>query len=292
MQTNLGQANLVENKICLVTGASNGIGYEAALNLAGMGTKVILAGRDERRTSLATQKIIGQTGNENVSYLIADLSNSAGVRQLAKSFLDKFHKLDILINNAGAMTGYRQVSADGFEMNWGLNHLNYFLLTHELLDLLKASGTKNSNARIINVASMAHKRATINFDDLQSEKSFKKWQAYGQSKLANIMFTYALAKRLEGYNVTANCLHPGVVATGFVDNIGKIENLLSPIIKLFLTSPQKGAQTTIHLAVSPEVENISGVYFSNSKPKQSSKLSHNEAAQERLWEISKDHVKI
>ncbi len=286
------QANLVENKICLITGASNGIGYEAALNLAGMGAKVILAGRDEKRTSLATQKIIEQTGNENASYLIADLSNSAGVRLLANSFLDKFHQLDILINNAGAMTGSRQVSADGFEMNWGLNHLNYFLLTHELLDLIKASGVKGRNARIINVASMAHKRAKMNFDDLQSEKSFKKWQAYGQSKLANIMFTYALAKRLEGYNVTANCLHPGVVATGFVDNIGTIENSLSPLIKLFLTSPQKGAQTTTHLAVSPEVENISGVYFANSKPKQSSKLSHDVAAQERLWDISASQVKI
>jgi len=286
------ETSLIENKICLITGASNGIGYETALNLAALGAKVVLAGRNEQKTALAAQRIIEQTGNENISYLLADLSNLDGVRHLAKSFQEKHHQLDILINNAGTMTASREVNTDGYELCWGLNHLNYFLLTNELLPLLKASGMAEQKSRIINVASMAHKRARINFDDLQGENNYKKWQAYGQSKLANIMFTYALARRLEGSNVTANCLHPGVVSTGFVSNVGAIEKLLGPIINMFLISSFKGAQTSIYLARSPEIENVSGKYFDKSKPIKSSNYSYDEAVQERLWELSEKQVEL
>ena len=286
------ETSLIENKICLITGASNGIGYETALNLAALGAKVVLAGRNEQKTALAAQRIIEQTGNENISYLLADLSNLDGVRHLAKSFQEKHHQLDILINNAGTMTASREVNADGYELCWGLNHLNYFLLTNELLPLLKASGMAEQKSRIINVASMAHKRARINFDDLQGENNYKKWQAYGQSKLANIMFTYALARRLEGSNVTANCLHPGVVSTGFVSNVGTIEKLLGPIINMFLISSFKGAQTSIYLASSKDVENVSGKYFDKSKPIRSSNYSYDEAVQERLWELSEKQVEL
>jgi NAD(P)-dependent dehydrogenase (short-subunit alcohol dehydrogenase family) len=284
------QTNLVQNKTILITGASNGIGFETALNLAAMGAKIVIAGRDEKRTSLAAKNIIAQTGNENISYLLADLSSSMGVRQLVKSFNEKHHQLDILINNAGAMTSSRELSADGYEMCWGLNHLNYFLLTNELLPLLKASGQEGKKSRIINVASMAHKKAKIDFDDLQGEKSYAKWKAYGQSKLANIMFTYALARRLEGSNVTANCLHPGVVATGFIVNIGIFEKLLTPIIKMFLISSLRGAQTSIYLASSKDVENINGKYFDKSNPISSSDYSYDEDIQERLWNLSLEQV--
>ena len=280
----------MQNKTILITGATNGIGYESALTLANMGATIVFGARNIEKAQNVKMQIIKETGNKNISFIIADFTSLKEVKKFADEFKKEFSKLDILINNVGAMSAKREITRDGFELCWGLNHLSYFLLTQELLSLLEKSGTESEKSRIINVASMAHKRATINFDDLHSEKDFRKWQAYGQSKLANIMFTYALARRLKNKNITTNCLHPGVVATGFILNIGFFEKLLSPIINRFLISAKKGAQTTIYLASSKEVKNISGKYFDKCKIKTSSILSNNEEEQEKLWEISKKQI--
>ncbi len=282
----------MKNKTILITGASQGIGYESALALAQMGAKIIMLGRDEARTKAAMEQIVAKTNNENISYLLADLSSLEQVRELAAKFKRDYQKLDVLLNNAGAMSAKRKLSADGYEITWALNHLSYFLLTHELLDILKESGRRGKKSRIINVASMAHKRAIIDFDDIEGERHYAKWKAYGQSKLANIMFTYALARRLKQSNVTANCLHPGVVGTGFINHIGKMEKALSPIIKLFLISPARGAKTNIYLASSSEVEDVSGAYFANCKAIKSSDYSYNEEIQERLWDLSMAQINI
>lgn len=274
--------DLMQGKTCLVTGANQGIGYETARALAEMGASVVLAGRDEGRCALAVENIKAQTGNPNISYLVADLSLSSDVNRLAVDFTSRHDRLDVLVNNAGGMTRQRKTVEGDFEFCWKLNHLGYFLLTAALLPLMK-SGTP---ARIVNVASTAHRRARINFDDLQTESDYSMWTAYGQSKLANIMFTYALARRLEGSGVTANCLHPGIVASGFVANIGPLEKVLSPLVKLFMISSRAGAKTSVFLASSPEVEGVSGKYFDKRRPVKSSLASYDEAVQEQLWDVS------
>lgn len=273
---------LMDGKICLVTGATQGIGFETAKALAAKGALVVLVGRDAARTADAADLIRAATGNESVTHMIADLARFDGVRGLAEDFRARYDRLDVLVNNAGGMTRVRKLSSDGFEYMWQLNHLGYFLLTAELLPLLQAA----PRGRIVNVASTAHLRGHINFDDLQTENNYKMWTAYGQSKLANIMFTYALARRLAGTSVTANCLHPGVVASGFVSNIGPLESLLAPLIKLFMISPQKGAETSVYLASAPEVEGVNGKYFVRCKQKNSAARSYDEAVQERLWQVS------
>lgn len=272
----------MQGKVCLVTGANQGIGFETALGLARMGATVVVAGRDETRTAAAMEQIKAQSGNSDVSYLIADLSVFDDVRGLAAAFGGRHDRLDVLVNNAGGMTRQRKAGEDGFEFCWKLNHLGYFLLTAELLPLLKASKL----ARIVNVASTAHLRASINFDDLQTAQNYSMWTAYGQSKLANIMFTYALARRLAGTGVTVNCLHPGVVGTGFVANIGPLERILAPLVKLFMISPEAGARTSVYLASSSEVEGVSGKYFAKRRQIQSAPQSYDEAVQERLWAVS------
>jgi len=277
----------VHNKTALITGASSGIGYETALGLAKKGAEVIITGRDEERTKRAVQKIIEQSNNSRISHYVADLRMVESARWLAQTILDDHLRLDILINNVGAMSEKRIITQEGFEATWALNHLSAFTLTYLLLDLLKESGRKSAKSRIINVSSSAHKGAILDLAEvINNEKPYEKWRAYGQSKLANIMFTYALATRLEGHNVSANCLHPGVIGTGFIANIGKIERLLAPIIKIVLTSPEKGAKTSIYLASSSEVENHSGNYFINEEPAFSSDYSYDEDLQEQLWERS------
>ena len=282
----------MKDKTCLISGATQGIGFEAAKALAAKGATTVIAGRDERRTALAAEKITAATGNKDVSYLVADFSSLEDVRRFARDFTNIYPRLDVLVNNAGGMTRKRNVTKDGFEMCWGLNHLSYFLLTNELLPLLKKTGTDGAKSRIVNVASNAHFFGTIDFDDLQREKKYKQWEAYGQSKLANIMFTFALARRLEGSNVVTNCLHPGVVGTGFIANMGVLEKLASPIVKLFLLSPEEGAKTTIYLASAPDAASESGRYFAKQKLAKSSEESRDEVIQERLWEISAEQVGI
>jgi retinol dehydrogenase 12 len=247
---------------------------------------VVVAGRDAGRTGAAADWIRREAGTEQVAFLLADLSSQAEVRRLAREFKDKYSRLDILVNNAGAIFSRRETTADGFERTWALNHLAYFLLTRELLDLLKASAP----ARIVNVASTMHTGGVIDFDDLQGEKRYSGIRAYSQSKLANVLFTYALARRLEGTGVTANCLHPGGVATGFGQNTPGALKLLMRLAGPFLITAERGAATSIHLASSPDVEGVSGKYFSKSRPARSSAASHDQALQERLWALSLQQI--
>jgi len=279
----------MNNKTVLITGASTGIGLHSAIGLAKLGAEVVMVGRDERRTAEAASLVKSQTGNQAISYLIADLSSQKEVRKLASEFKSKYQKLDVLLNNAGAIFLNRKVSADGYEMTLALNHLNYFLLTDLLLDVLKAQ----PKARIVNVSSNAHYRGHINFDDLQSEKGFfNGLLTYSNSKLANVLFTYELARRLKGTNVTANCLHPGFVASNFALNNGFLVNVFMGFMRQRLTNEQ-GARTSIYLASSPAVEGVSGKYFHyNMKERRSSAESYDENVAKRLWEVSERLVGI
>jgi len=278
----VAMSQTMQGKICLITGATLGIGKETALGLARRGAHVAIVGRDADRTRAAADWIGREAGTKEVAFLLADLSSLAEVRGLARDFKARYSRLDVLVNNAGGIFTRREESADGFERTWALNHLSYFLLTLELLELLKASAP----ARIINVASTMHTGGTIDFDDLQGEKSYGGIRAYSQSKLANVLFTYALARRLKGTGVTANCLHPGGVATGFGQNTPGALQLLLRLARPFLISAEQGAATSIYLASSPDVEGISGGYFAKCKPTRSAAASHDEALQERLWALS------
>ena len=276
-------------KTCIVTGATNGIGEVTAQTLAQMGATVIGVGRNPVKCVETADRIKAATGNNNVDFLVADLASQAQVRQLADVIKRKVARIDVLVNNAGMYFAARQENADGIEMTWALNHLNYFLLTNQLLDVLKAS----TPARIVSVSSAAHIGAKIRFDDVQFNNGYSGWAAYGQSKLANVLFTYELARRLEGTRVTANVLHPGFVATGFGHNNG---GLMGAGMKLFqrlaARSPEKGAETSIHLATSPEVEGVSGKYFADKIAVKSSPESYDRDTATRLWLLSEEQTGI
>jgi retinol dehydrogenase 12 len=277
--------NTMQGKIVLVTGATNGIGRVAALELAKMGAQVAIVGRSKPRTE-ETAKLIQQESGSSVTPIIADLSLMTGVRSAVADFKNHFDRLHVLVNNAGAIFGDRQETVEGYEMTFALNHLNYFLLTNLLLDTLKASAP----ARIVNVSSDTHTGAKVNFDDLQTKRGYGMggMKAYGQSKLMNILFTYELARRLEGSHVTANVLHPGRVATGFGHNNGGVMNLVMDVLHRFSLTPEQGADTIIYLASSPEVEGVSGKYFVKRKAIKSNDASYDEAAARRLWEASEE----
>lgn len=279
----------LQNKIVLVTGATNGIGFEAAKTLAGMGATVVGVGRNPQRCTDAAAEITRATGNAQVEFLVADLAVQAQVRQVADEFKHKYDRLDVLLNNAGAYFNKREISADGIEMTWALNHLNYFLLTDALLDVLKASAP----ARIVNVSSAAHTGAKgINFEDVEFKAGYSGWGAYAHSKLANILFTYELARQLQNTGVATNALHPGFVATGFGHNNGGLMRTgMSIVQKIVAKKPERGAQTSIYLASSPEVEGVTGKYFSDSKETKSSAASYDVAAQQRLWQLSEQMIK-
>jgi NAD(P)-dependent dehydrogenase (short-subunit alcohol dehydrogenase family) len=272
----------MENKVCLVTGATNGIGKVTALELARRGAMVVLAGRSAAKTDAVVAEIKVRSGNDHAEGLVADLSTQAGVRALADAFKARYNRLDVLVNNAGAIFNERRESADGIEMTFALNHLSYFLLTHLLLDVLKASAP----ARIVNVSSNAHMGSGINFDDLEFKHGYMNFRVYAQSKLANILFTTELARRLQGTGVTANALHPGFVSSGFGRNDGSMMNIGMMLMRPFQISPEKGAETTLYLATSPEVEGVTGGYFSKRKPARTSSAARDQAAAERLWAIS------
>jgi NAD(P)-dependent dehydrogenase (short-subunit alcohol dehydrogenase family) len=275
-------AKPLAGKTMLVTGATAGIGVSTAIGLAERGATVVIAGRYRPKCEATVAQIKQQTGNPNVEYLLADLSALADVRRLAEEYRSHYNRLDVLVNNAGAIFLSRHVTAEGLEMTFALNHLSYFLLTTLLLDMLKASAP----ARIVNVASDAHRYGPVNFDDIQSARRYGGMMAYGQSKLANILFTYELAGRLAGSGVTANVLHPGVVATHFMGNNGVIGLLYRALSRPFLLSPTQGAQTSIYLAASPEVEGVTGKYFVKRKEARSASASYDGAAARRLWEVS------
>ena len=282
------QGNMT-GKICLVTGATNGIGKATAQALAQMGATVVIVGRNPAKCAAVVSEIKHISGNGAVEALIADLSVMAEVRQVADQFKAKYQKLHVLVNNAGGAFGKRQVTSEGFEKTFALNHLNYFLLTQELLPMLEASAN-GSTSRVVNVSSDAHESGKINFDDLQLERHFNGWRAYSNSKLANVMFTFELARRLEGKNVTANVLHPGFVRTNFGKNNGPLFQLAMPIAQLFAISPEEGAKTGIYLASSPDVEAINGVYFVRQLPRRAVNHAYDAEAARLLWERSAEFV--
>ena len=278
----------MNNKTILITGASGGIGLQSAIGLAKQGANIVMVGRDKGRTSQAVELVKTQTGNQSVSYLLADLSSIQEVRRLAQEFKDKYQTLDVLLNNAGAIFLSRKVSVDEYEMTLVLNHLNYFLLTNLLLDMLKAA----PSGRIVNVASRAHYRGHVNFDDLQSQHGYNGLLVYSMSKLMNVLFTYELARRLEGTNVTANCLHPGFVASNFAGNNGWI---VRTVMKLMAgrISVEEGARCSIFLASSPNMQGVSGKYFNyDTKETRSSEESYDQNVARRLWDVSEKLVAI
>jgi NAD(P)-dependent dehydrogenase (short-subunit alcohol dehydrogenase family) len=275
-------ANSMHGKVCMVTGATSGVGLVTAQALAHQGATLIVVGRNPERGAATVSRIQHETGNSAVELISADLSAQAQVRRLASEVQRRFTRLDVLINNAGALFLRRQLSPDGLEMTFALNHLAYFLLTNLLLDHLKASPA----ARIVNVSSEAHRGARLDFADLQGQHRYRGWRAYARSKLANILFTYALARRLEGTSVVANALHPGFVATNFGRNNRGITAVFFRIAQLAAISPEQGAQTIIYLASSPEVKGITGAYFVKKKAVRSSQISYDRSAADRLWQVS------
>jgi NAD(P)-dependent dehydrogenase (short-subunit alcohol dehydrogenase family) len=264
----------------LVTGGTGGIGKATAAGLAVLGAHVAITGRDRARADAAAAEIRTATGGQ-VDVFVADLSSQADVRRLASDVLAKLPRIDVLVNNVGGYWNTRHVTADGLERTFAVNHLAPFLLTQLLLDRLQESAP----ARVVTVSSNAHAAGRIDFDDLQGERSYSGERAYSQSKLANILFTYELVRRLSGTSVTANALHPGVVRTSFgAEDPSGVQRMLVPVLRPFLKSPARGAATSIHLA-SGRVR-VSGRYFVNSKPRASSFRSYDEADARRLWEIS------
>ena len=277
----------MNDKTILVTGATNGIGKVAALELARMGARVCLVARNESKGATTLEEIRRATGNDRLELYLADLSLMRDVRKLAQEFRAKHAALDVLVNNAGAFYSERKLTGEGLEMTFALNHVSYFLLTGLLLESLKAAPA----ARVVSVSSQAHFQGRLDFDNLQGERKFSGWKSYSDSKLENVMFTYALARRLQGTRVTANCLHPGFVKTGFASgNAGVFATLFNVAKNLAAITPEAGAQTMIHLASSPEVEGVTGRYFDKSKAVASSAPSMDEAAQERLWALSEKLV--
>lgn len=275
-------------KTVLITGGTSGIGKATALGLAALGAHVAITGRDQGRTEDAAREI-RTSGGGQAEVFVADLSAQSEVRRLAAEVLQRFSRLDVLVNNVGGYWNTRHVTADGLERTFALNHLAPFLLTNLLLDRLKRSAP----ARVVTVSSNAQGLGRIDFDDLQGERSYSGSRAYDQSKLANVLFTYELARRLRGRFVTANALHPGMVSTSFgAEDPGTIQRVFVPFVRPLMKSPARGAATSIHLASAPDLERVTGRYFANSEPKKSSKRSYDEADADRLWQLSADLVAI
>lgn len=273
----------MSGKAVLITGGTGGIGKATAIGLATLGARVAVTGRDPARTRAAVEDIAGASGNTAIDGYVADLSSQAEVRRLASEVLAAYPRLDVLVNNVGGFWATRHITADGLEHTFAVNHLAGFLLTDLLLDRLKASAP----ARIVTVSSGAQSMGRIDFDDLQGERGYSGQQAYNASKLANVIFTYELARRLAGTGVTANVLHPGVTRTAFgAEDPSPFWAFMIPVVRPFMKTPAKGAETPIYLASSPEVEGVTGTYFANRRPKTSNKAAYDTAAAARLWQVS------
>ncbi|MBD8044751.1 SDR family oxidoreductase [Arthrobacter sp. Sa2BUA2] len=274
----------MHGRTVLVTGATSGIGKATALGLAAMGAHLAVIGRDRGRTETAAQEIRAAGGGQ-VDVFVGDLASQMDVRRMAGEILAALPRVDVLVNNAGGYWSTRHVTADGLERTFALNHLAPYLLTHLLLARLRASAP----ARVVTVSSNAHTSGRIDFDDLQGENSYSGSRAYNQSKLANILFTYELARRLQGSRVTANVLHPGVVSTSFgAEDPGTLQRVFVPLLRPLMLSAEKGAATSVFLASAPELEGVSGVFFTRGKPHKSAKDSYDRAAAARLWQVSAD----
>lgn len=277
-----GHSKPMNGKTVLVTGATGGIGRATAHGLAMMGAHLIVTGRDPKRTD-ETAKEIRAAGGGKVDAFVADLSSQAQIRSLADELLTAFPRIDVLINNAGGYWNTRHTTADGLEHTFALNHLAPFLLTNLLLKRLQLSGP----ARVVTVASNAQAMGRINFNDLQGEHSYSGARAYNQSKLANLLFTYELDRRLHGTGVTANALHPGLVSTGFgAEDPGRAQRLLVPILRPFMLTTAQGAATSVHIASAPDLAQVSGRFFAKRKPRRSSTASYDRATAAKLWNVS------
>lgn len=279
----MSEANM-QGKICLVTGSNSGIGKVTARELASMGATVVMVCRNQAKGESAQAEIKAASGNDQVDLLLADLNSLTDVRRVVGEFKQKYSQLHVLIHNAGGVNMARTVTPDGLEATFVANYLAPFLLTEQLLDILKATAP----ARIINVSSMAHLNGKIDFVDLQGEKKYGSWKAYSQAKLALILFTYELAEQLQGTGVTVNALHPGVIASNFDQGLDSFMRFGWKLMTPFLASVERGARTTLYLAASPEVAGVSGKYFANRKERKSSSLSYNQSLRKRLWQISQD----
>jgi NAD(P)-dependent dehydrogenase (short-subunit alcohol dehydrogenase family) len=272
----------MEDNVVMITGANSGIGRAASLALAKMGATLVMVARNKERGEAARSEIIRKSQNNSVDLLLADLSSLESVRQLATNFKKKYSRLDVLINNAGLFNQRRRVTADGYENTFATNYLASFLLTNLQLDLLKASAP----SRIINVSSVGHYNGHINFDDLNLEEEYGGWKAYGQSKLALVLFTHELAKKLQGTGVTVNAVHPGTVATKIWSRPFGPVGFIMALPKLFMTSPEKGAETIVYLASSSDAKGLNGEYLEKLKVKKSSDESYDEEIAQRLWDVS------
>lgn len=285
----MNDPGLMNGKHVLVTGGTGGIGLATATALAGLGARVGTVGRSAARGAVAADVVRRKAPSAQVDVFEADMSSQAQVRRLAAEVEKTYPRLDVLVNNVGGYWAHRHVTADGLEHTFALNHLAPFLLTHELRDLLVASAP----ARVVTVSSGAQAMGRIDLDDLQGERSYNGQRAYSQTKLANVLFTYELARRLEGTGVTATVLHPGVVRTAFGrEDAGRFMRLMFPLVTPFMKSPEQGAATSIYLASSPAVAGVTGAYFANRRVKQSSKSSYDLDLARRLWEVSADLVGV
>jgi len=274
----------MNGKVCLVTGATDGIGKVSARVLAELGAKVIIVGRNPEKSAIVLAELRSISGNENIDLLMADLAVMQEVRDLAEQVISRYDRIDVLLNNAGGYFTKHEITSDGLERTFALNHMSYFLLTNKLMELLKYSAP----TRIVNVSSDAHYGVDMEFENLNGEQEYKAWKAYQKSKLANVLFSYELLKKVPG-NITVNCLHPGFVATNFGHNNG---GFIGPVLKIAqrisAINPEEGAETSIFLCSSPEVKGVSGKYFFKCKPKTSSQESRNKDTGKRLWQISSD----
>lgn len=270
----------------LVTGGTAGIGRATALGLARLGANIAITGRDRGRAENAAREIHA-AGGGRVDVFVADLSVQSEVRRLAGEARRDLPGIDVLVNNVGGYWHTRRATADGREYTFAVNHLAPFLLTNLLLDRL----THGAPARVVTVSSNAHATGRIDFDDLEGDRYYSGARAYNQSKLANVLFTYELARRLRGTSVTANVLHPGVVRTAFgAEDPGRTQRLLVPFLRPFMKSPARGAATSVHVASAADLEDVTGRYFANGKPRRSGKSSYDEATAARLWHVSADLV--
>jgi NAD(P)-dependent dehydrogenase (short-subunit alcohol dehydrogenase family) len=275
-------------KICLITGGNSGIGKATAVGLAKMGATVVIVSRNKGKGETALTDIIAKSGNKNVELILADMSSQDSIHKLAEEFKARYENLHLLINNAGVYLTKRAATEDGLESTFAVNYLGPFLLTSLLLDILKASAP----SRIVNVTSDAHNGANLNFEDLQGEKRFSGWQAYGRSKLAMILFTHELAKKLEGTGVTVNSAHPGVVRTNFAKNNGGIVMLGFRFLGIFFISPESSAKRILYVATSGDLDGVTGKYFTKMHEVRSSPESYDDDAARRLWLVSEQLAKL
>ena len=272
----------MDNKVCLVTGANSGIGKVTAQALSAQGATLLMVCRNRQKGEMALEAIKTHSKNDGVQLFVADLSSQADIRRLAAEIQTRTPRIDVLVNNAGGINPTRTLTKDGFETTLAVNHLSHFLLTNLLLESLKAS----SAPRVVNVSSQAHQIGTINFDDLGLQKHYNAMKAYAQSKLANILFTYELARRLSDQKIMVNTLHPGAVNTNFGKNLDGIAGFFFRSCGFLMRTPERGAETVIWLATAPELNGVTGKYFSDKKEIRSSKVSYNSDVAKRLWDIS------